>query len=80
MAGDQPGEGNPVEPPSPGTAGAGALPLLAWGTNIDDESGMQAWAWLEACWRQACAKGSAGQVEPPDDTGQRGCGCGRSRV
>ena len=28
-----------------------ALPLLAWGTRIDDDSGMRAWAWLNASWR-----------------------------
>jgi len=28
-----------------------ALPLLAWGTHIDDGSAMQAWAWLDAFWR-----------------------------
>jgi hypothetical protein len=28
-----------------------ALPLLAWGIQIDDGSAMQAWAWLDAFWR-----------------------------
>jgi len=32
-------------------AGTAALPLLAWGIQIDDGSAMQAWAWLNAFWR-----------------------------